>query len=177
MFKKAIKHLKNRFTLLSKNQRKDPSEKEFLEYYFGETAKRENIKLEYFQDPLVQKYRKRNILDKNSSAPKSINIRYFTLISKSNLFIADFLEYINGDLLSDSMKEVPGKFCLIFKKYLSSDKLIAKNYFSNNKRCKLPWSFFEVGEAIHATKQIIQNIFERQLIKTDISFLKNNYIN
>jgi predicted nuclease of restriction endonuclease-like (RecB) superfamily len=140
--------------------KKTLTEVDFLKYYFQDLCKQKKIPLNYYQDPLVQKYRKRKSRVKDEKRPKSINIYYLTLVFECPEFVSDFFEYIEGQLMEHCMLEIPDKFQLIFRNYLkkNGNSGQVKNYFESNKRCKLPWSFNDVKIAIKAMKFVLSDI-------------------
>lgn len=140
-----------------------PSEKDFLEYYFKETAKKTGFPINYFEDPLIRKYRKGKYLLKNPDCPKSINTQYFFLIFQSEIFVKDFFKYIDNHFFLDCILDIPDKFTLMFDKYLDKDGNKLKKYFQKNSRCKLPWSFYDIKLAIQSIKNLYQDfIYKRE---------------
>jgi len=160
VYKKSIKWLKHLFFLKMKNTKKRLTETDFLKFYFDDLSKSKKIPLNYYQDPLVQKYRKRKSRVKDEKRPKSINICYLTLVFECEDFVTDFFDYIDGQLMEHCMLEIPDKFQLIFRNYLrkNGDSGKVKEYFESNKRCKLPWSFYDVKIAIKAMKFVWTDI-------------------
>ena len=158
IFKKVIKKLKQSYYLRFKDHKKTISEVDFLQYYFGQCAENEGFPLDYYQDPLIQKYRKRKSKKIEPDRPKSINIKFLSLVFKSDHFVKDYFEYINKDLFVDCMMETPDKFELIFKNYIKNNFSTATDYFNKNKRCKLPWSFYDVTLAIKAMRNVYEDI-------------------
>lgn len=160
IYKKAIKWLKHLFFIKMQNTKKRLTENDFLKYYFAELAKNRKLPLNYYQDPLVQKYRKRKSRLKDERRPKSINICYLGLVFESGEFVKDFFEYIDGELAEHCMLEIPDKFQLIFRNYLKKNGGGGKvrEYFESNKRCKLPWSFYDVQIAIRAMRFVWSDI-------------------
>ena len=143
-----------------KNTKKRLTETDFLKFYFDELSQKKKIPLNYYQDPLVQKYRKRKSRVKDEKRPKSINIYYLTLVFECEDFVKDFFDYIDGQLMEHCMLEIPDKFQLIFRNYMkkSQDSGKVREYFESNKRCKLPWSFYDVKIAIKAMKFVWADI-------------------
>ena len=160
VYKKSIKWLKHLFFLKMKNTKKRLTETDFLKFYFEDLSKKKKIPLNYYQDPLVQKYRKRKSRVKDEKRPKSINIYYLTLVFECEDFVNDFFDYIDGQLMEHCMLEIPDKFQLIFRNYMkkSQDSGKVREYFESNKRCKLPWSFYDVKIAIKAMKFVWADI-------------------
>lgn len=148
-----------------------PSSEDFLEYYFSDCAKKFNVPLHYYKDPLIEKYKKRNEKKKkrqDDNCPKSINTKFLKLIFQSPHFVKDFFEYIDSSFKVDYLCEIPEKFFLIFKNYVNTSKNLktSREYFQNNKRCKLPWTFNDVDLAIIAMKEINSQIKEFKLLDT-----------
>lgn len=157
-----MKYLKNKFCEIKSDSKNQPTEREFLKYYFEDCAKKNNHPLEYYEDPLIRKYRKRKSRKKDKDFPKSINTRFISIIFQSDLFHQHFVEYLENQLFFESLIEVPDKFYLIFTNYLQKDVTSAVNYFAKNKRCKLPWSFFEIAFAIEAFTNVITDVRKSQ---------------
>lgn len=163
IYKKTIKSLKNNFNLNNVQNNTKPSMDDFLQYYFGECASLTQTPLNYYKDPLIEKYNKRNMKDKkniDSNCPKSINTKFLKYIFQSPHFVQDFFEYINSKFKEEYLNEIPEKFFLIFKNYVNNSKNIksSKEYFQNNKRCKLPWTFHDVNLAIQSMQEINKDI-------------------
>ena len=142
-----------------------PSSEDFLEHYFSECSKLNKIPINYYKDPLIEKYKKRNEKRKkknDDNCPKSINTKFLKIIFQSDHFVKDFFEYIDSKFKQDYLKEIPEKFFLIFKNYVNTSKNLktSKDYFQNNKRCKLPWTFHDVDLAITAMKDINKELDE-----------------
>ena len=176
IYKKSIKALKMDYFLKHTNDDEKaakPTENDFLKYYFQECAKKEKVPLDFYKDPLIQKYRKRNDKSKkkDDKCPKSINTRYLGLIFQSDHFVTDFFNYIDFKFKIDYLNEIPEKFLLIFKNYINCDSTIdfSKEYFQNNKRCKLPWTFHDVDLAIQAMKEINREIQTAKNKSSDFS--------
>ena len=162
IYKKTIKCLKQSFFQRNADKAKRPSEDDFLNFYFKKTAKDHDVPLDFFKDPLIQKYRKRNEKNKQvrKDRPKSINTKYLRLIFQSPHFVRDFFDYIETKFKEEYLSDIPEKFLLIFKNYINSNNNIqqSKEYFQNNKRCKLPWTFHDVDLAIQAMREINREI-------------------
>lgn len=143
-----------------KDTKKRLTETDFLKYYFASRAEAKQLPLGYYQDPLVQKYRKRKSRFKDEKRPKSINICYLGLVFESPQFVRDFFAYIDGELAEHCMLEITDKFQLIFRNYLrkNGDSGQVRQYFESNKRCKLPWSFYDVKIAIRAMRYVWADI-------------------
>ena len=161
VFKKSIKCLKNEFSEKFKTEFDIPHEEDFLKYYFKEISDKKNIPLNYYQDPLIRKYRKGKNANKEPNCPKSINTQYFNIIFQSKSFVKDFFHYINTKFYIDCIFDIPDKFVLIFDKYLNDDGKKLKDYFKKNQRCKLPWNFFDIQLAAKS----IKNLYEDFLVK------------
>ena len=153
-----MKHLKTNFCNLERDNKSQPTEKDFLKYYFEECANKNNNPVDFYEDPLIRKYRKRKSRKKEINYPKSINTRFLSLIFQSNKFYKDFIDYLDNKLFFESLREVPDKFFLIFSNYLNCEIKEAAEYFLKNKRCKLPWSYYEIAFAIKAFKNIIKEV-------------------
>ena len=178
IYKKTIKALKQNYYIKHADKMVKPSEEDFLTYYFGKCAKKEGVPLDFYKDPLIQKYRKRNEKHKkqNDNCPKSINTKYLNLIFQSPHFVKDFFDYINNKFKEDYLNEIPEKFFLIFKNYISCNSSIkfSKEYFQNNKRCKLPWTFHDVDLAIQAMREINREIQNSKNKSSDYSQDRSN---
>ena len=160
IYKKTIKFLKQLYVIRINNIKSNPTENDFLKFYFEEISKSTKNPLDYYQDPLIQKYRKRKSRVKDEKRPKSINTFYLSLIFKSKTFVKDYFEYIDGKLLEECLSEISDKFKLIFKNYIESfeTEKVKHDYFAWNKRCKLPWTFYDVCLAINAMKIVKKDI-------------------
>lgn len=168
IYKKTIKALKQNYFLKFIETTSKPSSEDFLEYYFGECSRKFNIPIHYYKDPLIEKYKKRNETKKkkkDDNSPKSINTKFLKIIFQSPHFVKDFFEYIDTSFKVDYLFEIPEKFFLIFKNYVNTSKNLntSKEYFQNNKRCKLPWTFHDVDLAITAMKDIYKEIEDLKL--------------
>ena len=128
-FKKSLKHLKALFFQRANGFKSSPTERDFLKFYFQDAAEAKGLPLDYFHDPLIQKYRKRKSRVKDPNCPKSINTWYLSLIFNSPRFVRDFFEYVEGEFQREALKEIPDKFFLIFDTYLGK---------SNAKKKKTP---------------------------------------
>jgi hypothetical protein len=96
-----FKHKPTRFT--SKER-----ENEFYEYYFGKRARELGIPLNYFYDPLKQKFRNMKY--------KSFTIKYFKLLLSSNQFKMKVVQYMeNSQLVLDMLSEYSIQLKDLFK--------------------------------------------------------------
>lgn len=125
------------------------SEVAFYRYYFTDTARRLDLPLTDFFDPL--NYRSRQ---------KTLNNDYISLLFTSPLFRRDFHEYLSsGHLKTMYQASIPNK---LLKVLIRFERLMLTNgpqkieetiqsvqkYFRTNKQCKLPWTEKEVNTAI-----------------------------
>lgn len=117
-YKKTLKHLKALFYQRANSFKSVPNERDFLKFYFQQASLEKDLPLDYFHDPLIQKYRKRKSRVKDPRSPKSINTWYLSLIFGSPRFVRDFFQYVEGDFRREALKEIPDKFFLIFDTYL-----------------------------------------------------------
>jgi hypothetical protein len=171
IYKKTIKALKKNFFVNVIDSNSKTSYEDFLEHYFGDSARRSGVPLHYFKDPLIEKYKKRNDKKRrqDEDCPKSINTRFLKLIFQSPQFVQDFFEYMHSSFKIEYLCEIPEKFFLIFKNYVNSAKNLktSQQYFQNNKRCKLPWTFNDVDLAIAAMKEINSEVKQLRLARSN----------
>ena len=135
---------KNRISFYSKK-----FDAQFYTYYFGDTARRLNLSLEEFFDPLNHK-----------GALKTLNNEYLRLVFSSPAFKSDFLEYLtSGGLVADYHANLKRKIRQLLVKFDAVcrfddaegvERSIAaiQQYFRMNRQCKLPWLNIEVVTAI-----------------------------
>lgn len=165
VFKQVFKQLQIRFETQNADCLKSESQISrlllFYKYYFGYTAIQNDLVLENFFLPLTVDSRD---LDVSSLAAKTINSSYISLIVKSELFVAHFIEYGEQDFLADyasqaakKIAKMVGKWESIHAKAFSSDKAveIICDYIINNKKSKLPWFYKEVEYAVEFVKQMV----------------------
>ena len=166
IFKHAYKNLKRAYNdlqlekQLSDNQ--PVSAQDFYNYYFGAVSRSQNIPLAHFYLPLTPD----SYCNKNDKlAPKTINMGYAQLISKSGHFMHDFLIYLNDKFINDycqlinlKIDHMAVKWTEISISYNHSEKSIffICDYIRTNKKCKLPWTVAEVKTAIEITTKMIE---------------------
>lgn len=160
-------HSENKF-----NNNKELIDFCFYSYYFGKVADKNNCKLEKFYHPKIVSKRKKN--EQKSERLKSINTQYMRGIKKSKIFVNDFNSYLNNDFV-DSDGNQDGFRNQTYE--IIMDKLIYKfNFwdslmrsegpekgfekvikdFTKNPKCKLPWSYLELKEAVNFVNQQLE---------------------
>lgn len=162
IFKRCLKSMKNEMkSLFQKKIKKKDFEKIFYEFYFKEISQKESIPLEHFFHPKNSKAVKKL----NYITPKTINSYYINNITKSKEFMKKFLGYLQNKLLIDYEKLIDFKFeSLIFKwseefEACSDDGIVVGRicgYVKGNKKCKLPWNFKEIEEAIKVVRNLLE---------------------
>ena len=160
VYKRTIKQLQSNFSKKITKIKSKSRTRNFLKFYFQEESLASGLPLNYYLDPLIQKYKRRKCKVKDDKRPKSINTWYLGLIFKSRPFTKDFFEFIEQDLLEHCMEDIPDKFQLIFSNYIDQleSSPVGKDYFIFNKRCKLPWSFYDVEQSILSMKTVWKDI-------------------
>jgi len=156
LLSKAIRYLKSEFRAQFKVKRVQIDK--FYNFYFGEIAKKEKIQIQKFYFP--SKSRKHN-------ARSSLNSEYFSLIFKSQRFVNDLKEYISNKLFADDQNDVQKKieqFLAKSEKALGSVDLSCMNdvnYLAGklfvSKVLKLPWTVFEVKEAVVRVGELMKS--------------------
>ena len=159
VFKRCIKYMKNLFKTNNKYKSKKPDmERAFYSHYFQEIADKEDISLECFYHPT-------NSRSKIKNGPKTINSEYLRNICKNKEFINTFLDYAYDKLKIDYEKVIDIKIEDLIKKW---DEMLYSNrcketiideileYIEKNKKCKLPWNFTEIDEAIIALRKLFK---------------------
>ena len=143
---KAFKSLRRRFERL-KVEKKLPAE-DFDAYYFGATAAELSLPLSFFHYPPV----------KSTAGAQAFRVDFFKKLFRSARFREDALEFIHNTL----WKEYKVKICKKLERLLSErERKIAKSpaaeaavlqefrlYLLNNRKCKLPWTIYDVKAAI-----------------------------
>jgi len=85
--------------------------------------------------------------------PRTINSKYVSNVSKSELFLEHFTQYLNNDFIEDYHKTVEFKINKVIEKCLEltgkkkSNSANVKKYIEDNPKCKLPWSMKELNNA------------------------------
>ena len=137
----------------------------FYERYFGSTAQQLGLPLSAFHYPLTGRQK----------VPR-LNSNYFELIFKSNDFLESLLSYLESQLVADYSKVIGKKLATLLVRWekliLSSVSPIAssenaiKDYIAKNKRCKLPWTIFEVKESIERLQALVKTLRNMKLAKS-----------
>lgn len=159
IFKRCLKHMKEKFKTdnPAMAKRKD-MDKQFYEHYFRQVSDSQKISIDNFYHP-------KNSKVKNKVGPKTINNTYIQNICKSKLFKTDFSQYLDHQLLGEYQESIKLKIKNLISRW-SKDLKTSSNreeatrkiceYIEENKKCKLPWSVKEVGEAIKAVNQLFE---------------------
>lgn len=152
---KAFKYLRKKF---EKNQieHRLPHE-DFYEHYFGEISKSMDLPISHFHYP-----------PNHTTAKKAqtFKIDFFKRLFQSEVFKVDALEFVHNHL----WKEYKIKICKKLERFLSEreKKIIKdsakeaaiiqelKNYLLNNRKCKLPWTLYDIKAAIEKLAALIE---------------------
>lgn len=164
---KCLKHLRKKFvqmaearadlSLFAKNKRKRDLDYDFYDHYFGDIARRENIKIERF-------FLYRNWTHRFSrSIPKSVTADSLELWKKNPLFIRHLLEYLRVGFWEDCFSLNKKKIRLLVVNWgkLCNGKKGIGQVVKEIKGCllsrggKLPWTYHEAKAAIDLTIDIL----------------------
>lgn len=150
---RIIKWMKEK--LGSEILRKGTEDDDFYEYYFGEVAKINSIRVQEFYYPFKKK------ADKEAK----LNSKYFQRIKMSSLFLDHVREFFEHGILKEHYIEVQQKLFSLLK---PQDQLIRKkkksdfecktdliDYIQTNRHCKFPWTLKELNESIEKFKMVI----------------------
>lgn len=152
---KVKKHLKTRFKCQFKVKKIQWNK--FYDYYFGETARKNNIPLESFYFPNKSK----------KLAKNSLNSSFFSLIFKSANFTNALKTYIDRELVRDHKKDVYKKLNKFIDKLQTLlvdckslnwlDARSLSNEIFKSAQLILPWTLFEVQEAALRVNELIED--------------------
>ena len=161
VFKRCLKNMKERFKESREEKlKKKDFERLFYEHYFKDVVELEKIPLESFYHP-------KNSKTKTKNCPKTINNTYIENISKSQSFVNDFLEYLNGPLEKEYREVIDSKITGLIQRWEDEFELKSRsdaviddicNYIEKNKKCKLPWNIKEVQEAIYSVRKLFDSV-------------------
>lgn len=164
VFKHTYKNLKSQFKAHNPEFSKlgfNDFNSRFYKHYFHETACRLGISINQFFLPLTpDSYCNRN----QNMASATINVSYITLICQSQVFLNDFLNYVNNSFIADysamidvKVDNVCDKWEQMFIESNNSDKMIDYicDYVHTNKKCKLPWTIKEVEHAVDIVNKLV----------------------
>lgn len=144
----------------------------FYSYYFGKVADKNNWSLEKFYHPKIASKRSKTVNE--SQRLKSINSEYLRYIKKSQIFLNDFNNYLNNNFVTFNGKcdgftnqsyeilinKLISKFNywdgIMRNKGSQSGFQIVLKDLSKNPKCKLPWSYFELNEAVKYVKHQLE---------------------
>ena len=101
--------------------RKTELEKFFFDYYFAQICKETKDTIDTF----LCTFNDKGKLTQNMFNPKTINANYVQQITKSDLFLKDFNEYLEKDFNTDYSKTRKYKIGKVVEK--------CQEYFGNNK--------------------------------------------
>lgn len=162
IYKYVLKELKTEF---DKNHEVKSNEFEhFYNYYFGDLSKERGYPLHFFFDPSNRKVL--NGFHANEYRFKTINNEFLDLVFSSELFKIDFLQYLQSSkFMSDFELKLTKKIHKLLTRWnklagckkLNEIEAEADEYFINSKRCKLPWTIFEV---LNAREHFLVNFFK-----------------
>lgn len=174
VFKHAYKNLKRAFCDAQLDNQlangRALNSLDFYEHYFGEVSAKHAIPLSHFYLPLTpDSYCNKG----NKTVPKTINMNYAHLVSKSELFMRDFMDYLTNkfvvdycELINLKIDHMVCKWSEISLAYNQSEKSIffICDYIKTNKKCKLPWTVREVRLAIDTVVKMIERANELQRV-------------
>lgn len=112
---------------------------------------------------LSKKYRESNNLAQNLFNPKTINAKYVQNVTRSEVFLADFRDYLEKEFIKDYSKTIDFKIGKVIEKCndLISKKrngiANVKDYVEQNPKCKLPWTHRELDAARISVRDLIDN--------------------
>lgn len=164
IFKRCLKYMKDEFKNTFRQRcKKENIDRAFYAHYFQEIADKEGINLESFYHP-------RNSKSKCKNLPKTINSDYIENICKSKEFISKFLAYAFNRLKVEYEEVIDTKIEGLIKKW---DALFYSNkpkseiiaevtaYIETNKKCKLPWNFSEIHEAVASLNKLFKGYLDK----------------
>ena len=135
---------------------------DFYDYYFGEVSQARNIPISHFYLPLTPDS---TCLKAEPLAPKTINLKYASLISMSPLFMSDFTEYLDNHFVAHYSQLIISKIDFIVDKWNEiffsmncgeRSLFFIADHIKFNKKSKLPWTIIEVKKAIEVVKRMIE---------------------
>lgn len=101
-----------------------------------------------------------------------LNSCYFARIFRSAPFVKDVDGYVKDKIYQEYADNIRKKFCFLLTKWntelehsSSNDPGIERgiiNYILYHKRCKLPWSFNEIREAVVRFQNLILTVHKAQ---------------
>lgn len=162
IYKYVLKKLKTQYDRL--NNVDSELNEPFYKAYFGELAQKKGYPLHHFFDPSNRKVE--TYLDASQYRFKTINNEFLNLVFSSDLFRTHFLAYLQSpDFLGDYEQKLAKKIHKLLTRWNKSagckdaDKIEkeADEYFISSKRCKLPWTTFEV---VNARDHFLVNYFK-----------------
>lgn len=159
-YKKMKKDLKKELKL-KKSTRKSEVELLFYNHYFLEISETLKIPLDQFYLPknsIATKHLKLN-------AHKSINGKYIENISKSRNFMQKLTKYLQEQFRQDCSERIEKKLDDLVSKWESKNpKKVDEKYINElaqsilvNKKFKLPWTCWEMEEAVAQTLKLFSD--------------------
>lgn len=150
VFKKGLKFQLNAFKKTNRLRcKKSELELQFFDHYFKRVCEANGETMESFlMAPQGSKNTTSNLFN-----PRTINSKYVSNVSKSELFLEHFTQYLNNDFIEDYHKTVEFKINKVIEKCLEltgkkkSNSANVKKYIEDNPKCKLPWSMKELNNA------------------------------
>lgn len=140
VFKYLRRHLTQQNVILGKDE-------DLYAYYFDKVASELGFPLTAFHYPLT-----------GSKQKFKLNSCYFARIFRSRAFVEEIAGYVKERIYEEYSENIKKKFCFLLTKWNtdlvhapSRDASVEKsiiNYILFHKRCKLPWSFNEIREAV-----------------------------
>jgi len=143
----------------SVKRKKKDFEKWFYEHYFRSASDYYKIPIEKFCPPKTNKKK----IAKNL---RTINLAYIQNVSLSQVFVADFVKYLEEDFIRDYSKTIDEKLSALVMKWenqfinssMKPDVIQAIcEKIENCPKCKLPWNIKEIEFAIAFVKKLLLN--------------------
>ena len=172
VFKKCIRNIQNEFKSNWKkkkiiieeeyNENINPLKFDYIfyNYYFNDIAQE-------IKEPIEKFFHFRNWKNRtNDDIPKSITKKYVDNLKKNKTFMLKFIDYLKNQLLKDIRKsnlDKIEKLIKVWKREILKSLLPVDQSLDimlrkfKKKRVKLPWTFFEINNAIKETLQHISS--------------------
>ena len=156
IYKSALKALRTEFGTIRVFQT-DEDIKPFYEHYFGDLAEQLKLPIQDFFDPL-----------NNDTKFKTLSKEYLKTIFRSQRFKTDFYKHLDERLMFEYQSSIPNKILQIVRRFEDKFEEMTsreqgrgirnlRQYFRDNKQCKLPWMEHEIVESIKSFKFLIDN--------------------
>ena len=125
----------------------------FYKHFFGDLAQAKKLDLAVFFNPISKK---KTVKHSKTSLPKTLNLKFYSLVFSSKAFKEEFLKIINGNQFKiETRKKIEKKMGVLIQKWedliekTASANLenVIRSYFGESKKCKLPWTAYEIQTA------------------------------